>query len=430
MTMNRKDFLKIIVSSAFFMKSSLAAEKTEKFEAIGDGKHDDTKAFEKYLAKNDSLTLSPNKTYLISNLSIKGKTIYGPGKIKIKPSSKGAFILEGNNNKIINIEFVSSGTGIRPESEILLGEQLEYAVISKCSFKGNLFNAIGSNLNNVKDGPYLKNPWRSKLIISECNFSGSYAHHIYMHKIEDLLINNNFFEKSKLDSIRLRQWVRTSTISNNIFKNIGMSNTTDSRDAIDCYWSGLQLNILGNQIDNVASHGLDVKGYSPDQNYGTSKVIIANNQIRNASYSGILVSSGDKTQSGWKAIKNVTISNNHLEGCGHATNNPNDAAIFLRHNQELINIDSNQIYNNFNKGIMVGNFAEDASISKDILIRGNILKSNGRKGQEQRFGIHISGGENVLVSDNILTDHAKGVVSESYRKFKLKNYKENNNIIN
>jgi hypothetical protein len=428
--MKRKSFLKALLLTPF-LASAFANEKNSHlndkksslmdYGAKGDGIQDDTTAFNKYLALHNSLTLPDGKIFKIGSVVLNGKTIRGPGKIKIKVGENSAFTLLGNGNRIENVEFISEGKGQRPESEILLGEKLDFAVISGCKFSGNLFNAIGSNMNDSMDAPYVKAPWRSKIIISECQFSGSYLHHLYLHRIENLIIEKNFFEKSKQDSIRLRQWVKTINIVNNIFSTIGTSKTTDSKDAIDCFWSGNELNIQGNQFSDIATHCLDVKGFSPDQDYGTSKVIISNNQIRRAGFSGILISSGSKTKSGWKAIQFVTISLNHLEGCGHLTKNPNDAAIFMRHNQEMVSLTGNQIYKNHQKGIMLGNFEPDAPNSKNILINGNILTKNGS------YGIHISGGENVQISNNILDGHSKSIVAEAYKKFKLVNYKSTSN---
>ncbi|MFP5387111.1 MAG: right-handed parallel beta-helix repeat-containing protein [Bacteriovoracia bacterium] len=424
--MERKDFLKTLLFASFSLPA-LANEKKGpplpgRFKASGDGKTDDSSAFKEYLNHHDVLDLEAGKVYKIGNIILKGKTIRGPGKIKIKTGSSAAFILEGNNNKIADVEFVSEGTGQRPESEIFLGKELEFATIRGCTFSGKVFTAIGSDMNSTKDAPYSKKPWRSKLIITDCFFKGEYAHHLYFHRLKEVIIQGNFFENSKLDSIRLRQWVEQVNINNNQFKNIGTSSSTDSKDAIDCFWSGLALNIQGNQMENISTHGLDIKGHSPDFNYGTSKVIISGNQIRNAGFSGILISSGARTDKGWKAIKNITVSGNHIEGCGNKTTNPNDAAIFMRHNQEMILIDGNQIYQNKHKGIMLGNFEKDAPVSKNILIKGNLITGNGS------YGIHISGGENVLVNANILDKNEKGLVAEKYRTFPLTNFKASENI--
>lgn len=429
--MKRISFLKSLILTPF-IASAIANDKRPPsnnkmtdlldYGAKGDGIQDDTLAFNKYLSQNDSLKLPDGKIFKIGSVLLNGKTIYGPGKIKIKVGENSAFILEGKNNRIENVEFVSQGKGQRPESEIILGESLDFAVITGCVFNGNLVNAIGSNMNANFDAPYIKLPWRSKIIISDCKFSGEYLHHLYLHRIENLLIEKNFFQNSKQDSIRLRQWVKTVNIVNNIFESIGTSSSTDSKDAIDCFWSGLELNILGNQFSDIATHCLDVKGHSPDQDYGTSRIIISQNQIRRAGFSGILISSGSVTKSGWKAIQYVTVSQNHIEGCGHLTKNPNDAAIFMRHNQEMISITGNQIFKNHQKGIMLGNFEPDAPNSKNILINGNILNKNGS------HGIHISGGVNVQVCNNILDQNPKGIVAESYKSFKLEKYISSNNI--
>lgn len=428
--MKRKDFLKGLILSTF-SASALASDKNPavsesksifSYGAKGDGSNDDSAAFKKYFEHHDVLQIPEGRTFMIGNIILKGKTVRGPGRIRIKPGSKAVFILEGNNNSIQDINFLSIGTGKRPECELMLGRELEMATIRGCIFEGKLFSTVGSELNDTKDKKYVSLPWRSKLIISECNFKGSYAHHLYFHRLREVIVQSNFFEGSGLDSIRLRQWVQNINIVNNHFKDIGTSNSTDSKDAIDCYWSGLNLNISNNQFENISTHALDIKGHSPDADYGTSKVLIVGNQIRNAGFNGILISSAAKTLKGWKAIKNITVANNLIEGCGSKTQNPNDAAIFMRHNQEQILLEGNQIFRNRHKGIMLGNFEKDAPNSRNILIKGNIITENGS------FGIHVSGGENVLVSGNILDKNEKGIVSESYRNFKLVNFKSSENI--
>lgn len=428
--MNRIDFLKgIFITSLVTTSLRGSAEESptrEKtifdFGAKGDGKTDDSEAIRKYLKINSSLTLPSEFIFRIGNIVLNNKHIRGPGKIRITSGARACFILEGKNNTITDLEFESEGSGKRPECEIMLGKELEYASITGCSFNGKLFSTLGSELNDVKDGSYANLPWRTKLIVQGCNFQGRYAHHLYFHRLKEVIVTDNFFQGSALDSIRLRQWVSIVNITNNHFKDIGAADKTDSKDAIDCYWSGHNLTITGNQFDNISTHGLDIKGHSPDADYGTSRVIISNNQIRKAGFSGILISSGSKTNKGWKAIQNVTVSHNIIEGCGASTQNPNDAAIFMRHNQEQILIDGNQILKNKHKGIMLGNFEKDAPNSRNILIKGNMITSNGS------LGIHISGGENVLVTANILDKNEKGLVAEAYRNFKLLNYKASDNI--
>lgn len=428
--MKRIDFLKGIFFTSLVgtsLSASAREASSEKksifdFGAKGDGVSDDSEAFRKYFQQHQSITLPGDKTFRLGNIVLHNKQIRGPGKIKIASGARSVFILEGQNNEIADINFVSEGSGKRPECEIMLGKELEFASVTGCSFQGKLFSTLGSELNDVKDEAYSKLPWRAKLVIQNCNFQGKYAHHLYFHRLREVIIANNFFQGSVLDSIRLRQWVSVVNISNNHFKDIGAADKTDSKDAIDCYWSGHNLTIVGNQFENISTHGLDIKGHSPDADYGTSKVIIANNQIRKAGFSGILISSGSKTQKGWKAIRNLTVSQNIIEDCGKSSQNPNDAAIFMRHNQEQILIDGNQIIRNKHKGIMLGNFEKDAPNSRNILIKGNMITENGS------YGIHISGGENVLVSSNILDKNEKGIVAEPYRNFKLVNYLKTDNI--
>lgn len=424
--MDRKLFFKTLMLTTFSFsslgKSSHSNQTGSPENWPGDGKADMSENFNRYLAQNDLLQLPPGKIFKIGNVILKGKKIIGPAKIALTPGAKAAFILEGTNNVIENVEFISQGSGKRPESEIHLGKELEFATIKGCSFRGQTFSAIGSLMNAQKDAPYAQSPWRSKLRVEGCFFHGTYAHHLYFHRLKEVVVTSNFFESSKLDSIRLRQWVENIIISHNHFKNIGTSQSSDSKDAIDCYWSGVSLNIQNNIFDNIATHCMDIKGHSPDQDYGTSKVIITDNQIQRVGFSAILISSGAVTSKGWRAVESIVVSNNHIQGCGHKSKNSNDAAIFMRHNQEMIIIEGNQIHKNHQKGIMLGNFEKNAPISRNIIIKGNMIVKN------KSFGIHILGGENILVSSNILDKNKKNIVSEHYRNFKLKNFLAIQNI--
>ncbi len=424
--------MKSILGLTLLPKTLSAADKHFKnsedlflLGAKGDGKTDDTQAFRDWFSRNESLRLPKGKCFVLGELELEGKSLLGPGQIKMKSGAQSTLTLKGNSSRVLNIDFISQGTGRRPEAEILLAPGLRHAIIEGCTFSGELFNAIGCGVNSEKDKALNLNETRTNIAILNNQFKGRYSHHLYFHQIDDLKINNNFFENSGHDSIRLRQLVKSTTISQNHFRNIGTSNGTDSRDAVDCFWSGHQLIISDNHFESVAVHGIDLKGHSPDLDYGSAKVSISGNQFRHIGFSGILISSGEKIAGEWKAIRNVSVVNNHFEGCGHASTNTNDAAVFMRHNQEMVIVNSNQFYGNFNKGIMVGNFAPGAPVSKNILIQNNLLSNNGRTKNSERYGIHILGGVGIIIQGNIITNagnsltllHDKGIVVEKYNKY-------------
>lgn len=443
--MNRKKFLQLLALGTAFPLSTRAATPVTaatgktilEYGAKGDGKSDDTEAFERAFRNQNEIILPSDKVFILDGLILEGKAIKGPGKISKKPGASSCLILKGDGNTVTDVTFVSKGAGKRPETEILLHSGASTSLIKNCKFEGYGFTCISSGVNTDKDKILKSEISRKGIMISQNHFSGQYVHHLYLHVAEVVSISENFFEKSQFDSIRLRQLVKTCTISGNFFSEIGLSKVPDSRDAVDCFWSGNELVISNNHFNGAAVHALDIKGHSPDLSYGTSRVQITGNQIRNSGHSGILISAGAKTEKGWKSIKHIQIMNNIIEQCGFDTNNPNDAAILMRHGQKNVQIHSNQIFQNKNKGIMVGNFQPGADISRNISIQGNLILNNGRKDQKESYGIHVSGGENVLIAQNIIENRKEeenpfqtsGIVIENYRNYKLKNIKSLNNIV-
>jgi hypothetical protein len=430
--MRRSLFLKALLGLSIFPKAIAASDKKFnehedifKLGAKGDGRTNDTEAFREWFKRHESLRLPEGKNFVLGDLELDGKSLIGPGSVTMKSGSKSAVTLKGNSSRILNVDFKGNGTGRRPEAHVLLGPGIDHAIIDGCSFSGGLFNAIGCGVNSEKDKSLDASELRNKITISNNQFKGRYSHHLYLHQIDNLIITDNYFENSSHDSIRLRQMVKTITISQNQFRRIGLSKDGDSRDAIDCFWSGHQLIVSDNHFEDVTVHGIDLKGHSPDLEYGSSKVNITGNQFRRIGFSGILVSSGDKIAGEWKAIRNINVASNQFEGCGYLSNNPNDAALFLRHNQEMIIIHGNQFYDNFNKGVMIGNFAVGAPVSKNIIIQSNLFSSNGRPKNAESYGIHVLGGKSIIITGNIISNdsiqsnhqHHKGVVVEKYNNY-------------
>jgi hypothetical protein len=176
------------------------------------------------------------------------------------------------------------------------------------------------------------------------------------------------------DSIRLRQNIKNVLIDGNSFLNIGVK-SSESSDAIDSYWSGEEMIITNNYFSGIASHGLDIKGVSPDAKSKTSKVIISNNIFDSIQFSGILVSSGAIVKGKSNMVSNFNIISNQFFSTNLNNKNVNDAAIFLRHGVQDSIISNNIIDAEKSHGIVIASFDEKADQTSNIIISSNLVKS-------------------------------------------------------
>lgn len=378
----------------------------EWFGAVGDGITDDSTAFNKTLLLFDEIFISSCKEYLIGEVDILSeKIINGNGKIKKKTSTESAFHIKGENVIITNVKFEGDTTSGQPNCDIKLGDGSKNIRITKCSFNSSIYSAIAGSVDTGSSGElYTVNV--SGVVISNNVFNG-YIRPLHLHSIDNITINHNIIRDTAYDGIRLRENDGFIIINSNQFVNIGNGNWSDSqtRDAIDTYWSGQNLIITNNIIRETANTGIEIKGFAPDGINGSGKVIISNNQISKCRYSGIFIA-GDSDYDGlgnYKFIENVIVNSNIITECNQnilVDGAIGDAAILLKFLYRNISITDNHVISNYSRGIFLNNEVESKEISDSVIIKGNICVNNGHDGLTNSAGIYISAINNVIVEGN------------------------------
>lgn len=411
MKFNRKDFFKLSLVSLISFKVHAQNNDTENiphniknFGAKGDGKSDDSIALKRCLKKFASCYI-PRGHFLLNEVQIKDAKIYGNGEIKTATGAQYAIGL-GSNTHLDGITFSAITPYKNSISDIKLLESASNIKITNCNFNSSTYSAINADANGIDDSSlsYKKNA--ANILISQNIFNGKYSRHIYLHSVQEIQILSNQFLNSLFDSIRLRQNTSDIIISSNLFKNIGTQKSTDSQDAIDTYWSGNKLIISDNIIDKCSKHGLDIKGRQPSNKYGSDKIQISNNQIRNTQHCGISLSAGatlkDKKIS---PIENIIIHSNIIEK-NNTSRTKGNAAIQLRQSIKSCQIYNNQVQNNYGRGIFVFNPIKGAPQSENIIISKNICLDNGY--QNDAHGIIITDVKDLICTDNICKNTKSG----------------------
>lgn len=441
MKLTRKSFLKY--SGLYLLSTSLnlnAKEDSKKevnvkdFGAKGDGQTDDTLAFQKALKENNACFIPPGK-YLLKELILSEQKLYGHGQILMSPSAKFAIGLK-SNTIIEGLEFISKSIYKNTISDLKILENAKHVLIKNNRFTSSTYSAISADINGKDDTSLTYKNSAQDIKILENFFTGNYSRHIYLHSVNDLIISHNSFSDSNFDSIRLRQRVENSIISHNIFKNIGTLKSKDSQDAIDTYWSGNKLTISHNLIEGCSKHGLDIKGHNPNGDYGSEKIIISHNQIRNSQHCGISLSAGAALKNNIiKPLKNIIIENNIIEA-NNQSKTPGNAGIQLRQGIQDSQITKNQIYGNLGRGIFAFNPIERAPQLKNLIISQNIVKNNGFK--KDAHGIILSSVENLVCTENICENEKAGneqqiglaIIHDTKRGFKKTTGIIKDNILN
>jgi nitrous oxidase accessory protein NosD len=281
-----------------------------------------------------------------------------------------------------------------------LTENSEDLIVSNCRFSGKAYSAVSGDINGSDDSSlFFKKPARRIHIINN-SFAG-YVSPLYFHSIEEVIVRNNFFQDSFYDAIRLRQRVKKVIIESNQFKNIGTSKQVVSRDAIDTYWSGVELIIRANILEDISALGFDIKGVDPDGLYKNSYINVSDNIIKKTGYSAILVSSAQKPVKGpWSHVGPVVIRGNLIENAHTINEQVNNAAIWFRHGVADGIISGNVIKNSFGHAIGVNNFEKKAPINENIVVTQNII--NGCSS-----GIYLHKVNGKVVKDNIIKNCKK-----------------------
>ncbi len=406
--MKRSDFLKFIgVGLALPAlgrsqpKQSQANNKRiddiTNYGAISDGKTDVTSAIRDCLKANSSAFIPMTaKGFIAGGIILKESKIYGSGVLIRSKKADYTIMTKGKNCIVEGLVFKSAnGNYNNGVSDINIGESSHSVRIHSCKFESDHYCAISADKNAEKD---LKLTYKSpvkEIIISKNIFAGNYSRALYLHSAEELIISDNIIKQTLFDGIRLRQRIKKCIISKNIFNNIGTKKHTDSQDAIDTYWSGEELIISDNIIKNCSKNAIEVKGVSPDSTGATGKVIITGNEILNTSYSAIHISSGASKSI---TVKDFIIANNIIKYSGTAKVSKGNAAIFIRHGVENLNINSNIISSNNSRGIFLANIKKDNEIVKNVTITANNLIDNGN--ENEGYAILSSGVENCNIYAN------------------------------
>lgn len=403
--MNRKDFIKLGLLGIGSLSAPIAFSK---------GRH-----------KSKGITKLNGRSLKASELKLKtGDSLIGPGVVMLSETDE-ALTLDGKNIYVLNVTFKAKNTKKQHDSVLELTENSENITIEGCSFEGDRYCVLKADSNSTKDKDlYFKNPAKNIKFLK--NVINGFSRHLYFHSVHGSLIEGNTFKNSKRDSIRLRQNVLKTSIVNNRFSNTG-SGSKESSDAVDAYWSGEELIINGNHIDGCDSHGLDIKGLSPDKTGKTSKVIISSNIIQNCRYSGILLSSGAFIKGRENFIESIIISDNIILRTNLKGENPNDAGIFARHGVQGAIIRGNEIRPHHGHGVVVGNFEDRAEQSKTITISSNQISVK-KKSDHCVLALGVA---QLIVAHNILKA-PKGArpvkAQKNYRKFKAEKIVINENI--
>lgn len=354
-----------------------------------------------------------SKLTLIDNSIIKG-----PGIIKLKSSSSGIF-LNGKNITIENVHFVVEDNTLKQNSVLHIEDGAKNIKIQGNYFEGARYTILKADINTKKDKNLLFKKRATDIYFLNNVCEGQYSRHLYLASIENIKILNNKFKNSTRDSIRLRQNIKKIFILNNTFENIGQK-SKESSDGIDSYWSGEELIISNNHFSGIQTHGLDIKGLSPDSVGKTSKVIISDNIFKDIQYSGVLLSSGNNIEKKDNLVSDFSIRGNQFFNINLNNVNKNDAAIFLRHGVSNVIISSNIINANYSHGIVIGNFAKNTIQTTDVLVNSNIIQSK----YEPVF-IHAANRIQVI-NNNLFKKNVKHI--KSYKLYKSSEFLILNNL--
>lgn len=420
------------------------------------GLTDVTSDIEDILLTATSLYL-PEGVYLVGDLELTGKKLYGEGVILKNPAAERALILNSNCT-IEGLKFNSAVNGFQ-RAEIKLNDGAKDIVITNCRFESAaLYAAISADANGVDDASLLYTNVASGIVISNNVFKG-YVRPLYLHSVENINISNNVFRDCLRDAIRLRQRTGMCSITNNVFKNIGESSASvperpanwvslntysatdrvsvppfgiyeankattvgenpatagaadwdlvdgsyfETKDAIDTFWGGSELIISNNIMDTIASVGIDIKGSEPSGDYSTDSVIITGNLIKNTFGIGLNFHSAALLDNGeFRYVGNAIISNNIFRGCNAERYDVAQAAINLRQGSTNVTVANNHIKNHYGRGINVLNLEQDSKIQRSCLITGNQVIDCGLPGHAGNIGINFSPISGAIVKNNIV----------------------------
>ena len=260
MKFSRKDFLKKTLMGVGLIAVNANANVTNtyypkanilNFGAKANGKSDDSYAIIKALKELGECYIPKHPNgFILGDIIIEATNIHGPGTVVKSPKAKSIFIMSGVKSSIEGLTFNSKDKYINTVTEIRLASSAMNIKIQDCNFESSIYSAIAADTNGVDDQSLTYKEVAKDIMISNCIFSGRYSRPIYLHSVENISIIDNIIKNSLFDGIRLRQRTGKCLIANNQFSNIGTKKSSDSQDAIDSFWSGSELTITNNMIDN------------------------------------------------------------------------------------------------------------------------------------------------------------------------------------
>lgn len=372
----------------------------EQFNCVGDGVTDNTLAFNELLKTHKKLFI-PKGQFILGEVDLNGCHLTGGGTLLKKKESPYCLGL-GSDNIISDIFFSSFNESGQPNSSIKLLEGAKNNTITNNVFTGEIYSAICGSGDTLQGGELYEESVDG-VIITNNTFIG-YNRPIYLHCVKNVIISNNTIRDCEFDAIRLRENDGFVKILGNNFINIGNPNWVDStqtRDCIDTYWSGYNLIIANNTIENCAFIGFDIKGSNKKGDNFSSRVIVEGNIISGCRYEGIRLNG---EESNGKFISNVIINGNIITECN--LNNKSgggsigQSAIALKFLCKYITITNNHIVSNYGRGIYVFNEKKNVSNCKFISIKNNTCVNNGQQNSNEGSGIYVNATSYLIVEGN------------------------------
>lgn len=383
--MDRKNFLRSLTgvgllgltSTAVAAEVSKANDRSDVrlFGAKGDGKTDETQAFQKALKATGQAFVPPG-VWCLSELKLSGGELTGVGTLKAV-GERDVVHVSGRGARIMGLRFATTNTRTRTEIRLLDGA--EDITVAHCQFDGKAYSVLCADVNTADDDG-LKYAKPVKHVHFFGNTCRGYIVPLYLHSVTDLIVSDNYFTESFYDAIRTRQAVERAVISQNIFENIGVSTEEVTRDAIDCFWSGRELVITNNIVKKTGSIGFDLKGHEPKGRYHSGHILVANNYLEGTNYSSILLSSGGANKKSPVLVGPIAIKNNLIVGGNRKGQSEHDAAIWLHHGVQHVQVMGNQIRSHQGHGISLSHAFMGAEKSRMIQVCDNMITECRYKG--------------------------------------------------
>lgn len=278
------------------------------YGAMGDGKTDDTAAFQRTLTSEFGVCVPPGKTFIVNELVLDSMSLWGRGTLR--PTKSCAVMLTGDSPTLEGVQIDQGLWRGRENTSVRILEGARNVGIRGCRFSGHTYSAIRADDDVAPQ--YATSV--DGLTISDCLFDGNYVRPILLASVRHVLIQGNRIRDCRYDAIRLRQRVQYCSIVGNHFTNIGTAKTTETQDAVDCCWSGADLLIANNIVVGAGKLGFDIKGdlsnQRPEGDIHTCRVQILGNNISGCEHSAIALSGTSKN-----LITDILVANNLTHDC-------------------------------------------------------------------------------------------------------------------